>query len=81
MPARKKEQSKACFPVVIEKQKTGYGVYCLSLTGCYGHGITYEQALESIHEAIDKAIAKLLASGGSMPNATAVSLAIVEVAV
>lgn len=41
------------FKVVIEpEEEGGYHVYCPSLKGCHSCGITIEEALENIKEAI-----------------------------
>jgi len=38
--------------VLVEKDKTGYFVYCPELQGCYSQGETYEEAIGNIRDAI-----------------------------
>jgi len=40
------------YPVVIQKEETGYVVTCPMFEGCYSQGDTFEEALENIREAI-----------------------------
>jgi len=40
------------FSVVIEKDESGYYVFCPELQGCYSQGSTYEEALDNIRDAI-----------------------------
>lgn len=38
--------------MVIEKDEEGYFAFCPELQGCYTQGVTYEEAVESIKDAI-----------------------------
>ena len=38
--------------VVVEKDKDGYFSFCPELQGCYSQGVTYEEALRNIKDAI-----------------------------
>lgn len=40
------------YQVCIKKTEEGYAVWCPSLPGCASHGITKEEALENIQDAI-----------------------------
>jgi len=40
------------FPIVIEKDRTGYFAVAPGLQGCYSQGETYEKALKNIEDAI-----------------------------
>ncbi len=40
------------FSVVIEQDSEGYFAWCPELQGCYTQGITYEEALDNIRDAI-----------------------------
>ena len=40
------------FSVVIEKDESGYYVFCPEFQGGYSQGSTYEEALENISDAI-----------------------------
>jgi len=66
-------------PIVIEKDKDGYFVFCPALQGCYTQGDSFEEALTNIEDAIRLHIADRLASGESIPTAEMVSLATLEV--
>lgn len=71
--------SKYVFPIVIEKDKDGYFVFCPTLQGCYTQGDSYEEALANIEDAIRLHIEDRLASGEPIPTSGAVSLATLEV--
>lgn len=43
---------KYVFPIVVEKDKDGYYVFCPTLQGCYTQGDSYEEALTNIGDAI-----------------------------
>jgi predicted RNase H-like HicB family nuclease len=66
--------------VVIEKDKDGYYAYCPVIQGCYTQGETYEEALESIKDAIKLHLQDLAESGQKLPAIEAVSVATLEVA-
>jgi len=38
--------------VVIEKDEDGYFAYCLQLQGCYTQGNTFEEAIETLKDAV-----------------------------
>ncbi len=44
--------TKYVFPIVIERDKDGYFVFCPDLQGCYSQGHSYEEAIENIQDAI-----------------------------
>jgi predicted RNase H-like HicB family nuclease len=72
---------KFVLPVVIEKDKDGYFVFCPALQGCYTQGKTYEEALVNIEDAIRLHIEDRLSSGESIPSSEMVSLTTLEVTV
>jgi predicted RNase H-like HicB family nuclease len=39
--------------IVVEKDDSGYYVYCPDLPGCQSQGETYEEAMANIREAIE----------------------------
>lgn len=69
------------FPVVIEKDKNGYFVFCPAFQGCYSQGETYEEAVKNIKDAIKLHLVDRLASRESLPKEKSVSLSTVEIAV
>lgn len=69
------------FSVVIEKDSEGYFAFCPELQGCYTQGDTYEEVLENIKDAIRLHIEDRIESGEEIPQAEAVSLTMMEVAV
>lgn len=68
-------------PIVIEADSEGYFVSCPALQGCYSQGDTYEQAVESIKDAIRLHIEDRIADGEEIAQQVSVSLSTVEVAV
>jgi len=50
-------------PIVIEKDKDGYFVFCPALQGCYTQGDSFEEALTNIEDAIRLHIEDRMASG------------------
>jgi len=72
---------KFVLPVVIEKDKDGYFVFCPALQGCYTQGDSYEEALNNIEDAIRLHIEDRLANGEPIPTIEMVSLATLEVRV
>lgn len=70
---------KFVLPIIIEKDKDGYFVFCPVLQGCYTQGDSFEEALTNIEDAIRLHIEDRLASGEPIPTAEMVSLATVEV--
>mgnify|MGYP000280093043 CR=1 FL=1 len=69
------------FSVVIEKDSEGYFTFCHELQGCYTQGDTYEEVIENIKDAIRLHIEDRIESGEEIPQAEAVSLTLMEVAV
>jgi predicted RNase H-like HicB family nuclease len=78
MPAQKRK-SKACFTVVIEKQENGYFSYCPSFTGCYAHGLTLDEIMANIEEAIRDSCDKVAGQDVPIPKVVPVVLTVVEV--
>jgi predicted RNase H-like HicB family nuclease len=66
--------------IVIEGDADGYFVSCPALQGCYSQGDSYEEAVESIKDAIRLHIEDRVADGEEIPQVS-VSLSTVEVAV
>jgi len=69
------------FSIVIEKDKDGYFAFCPELQGCYSQGVSYEEALENIKDAIKLHVEDRIESQEEMPQISSVSLSTVEVAV
>lgn len=69
------------FSVVIEKDEDGYFAFCPELQGCYTQGDTYEEALESIKDAIRLHVEDRLEAGEEIPQPESVSLTSLEVGV
>lgn len=69
------------FSVILEKDESGYYVFCPELQGCYTQGSTYEEALENIRDAIRLHIEDRISSGESIPQHKMVSLTTIDVAV
>jgi len=69
------------FSVVIEKDSEGYFAFCPELQGCYTQGLTYEEVLENVKDAIRLHIEDRIESGEEIPQAESVSLTSLEVAV
>ena len=69
------------FSVVIEKDSEGYFAFCPELQGCYTQGLTYEEVLENVKDAIRLHIEDRIESGEEIPQAESVSLTSLEIAV
>lgn len=41
------------FSIVVEKDKDGYVAECYELQGCYTEGVSYEDVIKNIKEAIE----------------------------
>ena len=67
--------------VIIEKDRDGYFAFCPELQGCYTQGKSYEEALESLKDAIRLHIEDRLEAGEEIPQPESVSLTSLEVAV
>ena len=66
------------FSVVIERDRDGYFAFCPELQGCYSQGDTYEEALDSIRDAIHLHLEDRLEHGEEIPQPESVSLTVVE---
>ena len=69
------------FSVVIEKDEAGYFAFCPELQGCYTQGVTYDEALDNIRDAIRLHVQDRLEAGEEIPQPGSVSLTSLEVAV
>lgn len=69
------------FSVVIERDRDGYFALCPELQGCYTQGLTYEEVLENIKDAIKLHMIDRLESAEEIPQAESISLTSLEVAV
>lgn len=69
------------FPVIIERDKSGYFAFCPELQGCYAQGKTHEEAFSNIKDAIKLHVADMRAEGEALPETQSVSLSSVAVAV
>ena len=69
------------FSVIIEKDQEGYFAFCPELQGCYTQGVTYEEALENIKDAIHLHVEDRLEAGEEIPQSESVSLTSLEVAI
>ncbi len=69
------------FAIVIEKDQDGYFAFCPELQGCYSQGATYEEAMESIQDAIRLHVEDRAYSHEKVSQTRSVSLSTVEVAV
>lgn len=54
--------------VVVEKDTDGYFAFCPELQGCYSQGNTYEEALETVKDAIRLHIEDRQESGKKFDN-------------
>jgi len=68
-------------PIIIESDSDGYFVSCPALQGCYSQGVTYEEAVANIKDAIRLHIEDRLADGEDIPELKSLSLSTVEVSV
>lgn len=69
------------FPIVIEKDKHGFFVFCPELQGCYSQGKTYEESLNNIKDAIRLHIEDRIADEEGLAIPESVSLSTVDVMV
>ncbi len=69
------------FSVVVEKDKNGYFAFCPELQGCCTQGVTYEEVLKNIRDAIRLHVEDRLEDGEKIPQMESVSLTSLEVAV
>jgi len=62
------------FPIVLHTDDgVRYGVTVPDLPGCFSAGDTFEDALESVKEAIDLHLEGLIEDGGSVPVARSIA--------
>ncbi len=66
--------------VVIEKDKEGYFAYCPLIQGCYTQGMTYEEVLENIKDAIKLHLEEIEASRGTFSSPESISVTTLEIA-
>ncbi len=69
------------FSVIVEKDEDGYFASCHELQGCYTQGETYEEVIANIKDAIFLHIEDRIETGEEIPQAEAVSLTLMDVAV
>ncbi len=69
------------FSVIVEKDEDGYFASCHELQGCYTQGDTYEEVIANIKDAIFLHIEDRVETGEEIPQAEAVSLTLMDVAV
>jgi len=67
------------FSVVIEKDEDGYFAFCPQ--GCYTQGDSFEEALESIRDAMRLHVEDRIAIGEAISQPQAVTLTSLEIAV
>ena len=67
--------------IVVEKDKHGYFVFCPELQGCYSQGLTYEEAVRNIRDAIRLHLEDRISEGENVVPRESVSLSTVQVAV
>ncbi|MEK7175483.1 MAG: type II toxin-antitoxin system HicB family antitoxin [Patescibacteria group bacterium] len=68
------------FSIIIEKDESGYFVFCPEFQGCYSQGDTYEEAIENIKDTIKLHIEDLT-DQEVLPETKSISLSMVGVAV
>ncbi|TSA45920.1 type II toxin-antitoxin system HicB family antitoxin [bacterium] len=69
------------FSIIVEKDKNGYFVSCPELQGCYSQGITYEEALENIKDAIKLHLADRIVAKEKVSDTESLSLGTIKIAV
>lgn len=57
------------YPVALDLGEGSYGVRVPDIPGCFSGGDSYQDALESVHEAIEAHIELLVEDGGNVPVA------------
>ena len=67
------------FPVIIEKDRSGYFAACPALQGCYTQGNSYEEALQNIEEAISLHVEDRIENGEQIPISEEISFTTVEI--
>ncbi len=66
------------FPIIIEKDQDGYYANCPSLEGCSTSGITYEDALSNIKDAIELYVKDCLEDGEPILTNEVISLSFID---
>jgi predicted RNase H-like HicB family nuclease len=58
------------FEIVIEKEQddAGYFAYSPNVPGCFGNGLTIEEAKRNIRVAVEQHLESLLAHGQTVPQ-------------
>ncbi|MBI5147971.1 MAG: type II toxin-antitoxin system HicB family antitoxin [Parcubacteria group bacterium] len=69
------------FSIILERDESGYFVFCPELQGCYSQGNTHEEALENIKDAIKLHLEDRRSAREKLPEIKSISLSTVEVAV
>lgn len=67
------------FPIVIERDEDGYFADCPSLQGCHAQGVTYEEALDNIRDAIQLHIQDRKEHGEPIGTPSMVSVTTLEI--
>ena len=75
----KRKAKRFRFPVIIEKDRSGYFAACPALQGCYTQGNSYEEALQNIEEAISLHVEDRIENGEQIPISEEISFTTVEV--
>ncbi|OGX60587.1 MAG: hypothetical protein A2471_03310 [Omnitrophica WOR_2 bacterium RIFOXYC2_FULL_45_15] len=65
--------------VVIEKDKDGYFAYCPLIQGCYTQGLTYEETLENMKDALRLHLEDITASEGTFSSPESISVTTLEI--
>ena len=66
--------------VVIEKDKDGYFACCPLIQGCYTQGLTYEETLENMKDALRLHLEDITASKGTFSSPESISVTTLEIA-
>jgi len=64
---------------IIEKDEDGYYAYCPQLQGCYAQGVTYEEALVNLQDAVKLHIEDRLSQNEPIPSSQLINLTSIEV--
>ena len=75
----KRKAGRFRFPVIIEKDRSGYFAACPALQGCYTQGNSYEEALQNIEEAISLHVEDRIENGEQIPISEEISFTTVEI--
>ena len=75
----KRKAERFRFPVIIEKDRSGYFAACPALQGCYTQGNSYEEALHNIEEAISLHVEDRIENGEQIPISEEISFTTVEI--